>query len=167
MLSISKESPAELSSKGYTLSDISKIQNVTTEYAKHLEKYAKLDAESLKRLGYSSEQIELFRNFVGTESQIRALAATLSLTMYADYVTWSATENRTNARIRYDFNWSGVPMTKTNDIVAVSWNDWQIGARVSYVTYTHVYGSENDLLLAATPVANNGPTPTEVDTDSQ
>lgn len=157
LLSISEETNEELSAQGYTATDIAKIRNVREAYDNHLLQFKDMDEEVLKHLGYSDEQVEIFRNYTGTEEQIRSLAATLELTLSADYVTWSAKDNRTNARLRYDYDWSGVPSVRNTDIVAVSWNDWTIDAKMSYVTYTHIYGSEADYSLAATYVSNNGP----------
>lgn len=117
-----------------------------------------MDKEALTRLGYSDEQIDIFKNYTGTEDQIRALAATLEFTLEADYVTWSSSENQTNARLCYNFNWSGEPLIMTTDIIAVSWNDWTLNGKLSYVTYTHIYGSEPDISMPATYVPNNGPT---------
>ena len=100
----------------------------------------------------------VYKNYTGTEDQIRALAATLEFTLEADYVTWSSSENQTNARLCYNFNWSGEPLIMTTDIIAVSWNDWTLNGKLSYVTYTHIYGSEPDISMPATYVPNNGPT---------
>jgi len=157
LCNISEKSDEELSSQGYTVAEISTIRNYKEEYDEHLLQLKDLDEDVLQHLGYSDEQIDIFRDYTGTEEQIRSLAASLDFHLTADYVTWSASENRTNARLSYEFEWAGVPLVKTSDIVAVSWNDWTINGKSSYVTYTHIYGTEPDYSLAATYVQNDGP----------
>lgn len=48
-------------------------------------------------------------------------------------------------------------MIKLTDIVAVSWNDWQINGKYAYTTYKHIYGSQPDIYGYPTFVPNNGP----------
>lgn len=151
------ESPATLGTYGYSAVEIEKINNLQTAYTDYLQQYAKLDDASLKKLGYSDKQIEIFREFTGTENQIRALAATLTVTVDIDYVTWSSTQNRTNARLYVYFEWSGVPLIKTKDIIAVSWNDWNINGKMCYITYTNVDGSGDTMIDVGTFAENDGP----------
>lgn len=154
--SLSTESNDTLHQMGYTVNQISKIKNLRSAYADHLEEISHYDRAALKNLGYTDIQIDTLQNFDGSESQIMALAATLNFDLSIDYVTWSAADNRTNARLCYEYEWNGIPLIKINDAVAVSWNDWTINGKISYITYVQVNGSGNSQLQAATYVANNG-----------
>lgn len=154
---LSNSSDSMLSENGYSASDITLIRDLKESYVNHLNQYARLSTSALKNLGYSQKQISIFRNFSGSEDEIRALAATLNFSLSIDYVTWSSTSNRTNARLVYNFSWSGVPLIKTTDIVAVSWNDWTINGKSSYVTYSNINGTGNSYSLSATYVSNSGP----------
>lgn len=151
------QSDRELKAKGYSTKEISMIRDLKKEYINHLSQYTTLNSDALKELGYTQEQISILRNFKGTEAEIRALAATLDFYLSADFVRWDAGENRTNARLSYNFNWNGVPLIGLTDIVGVTWNDWTIRGSSSYVTYVHLYGSEQNYYLPATFVDNNGP----------
>lgn len=155
--SIAKKSDTELDELGYSKEEINKIKNYEKEYSKHLEKLSKLEEKNLKKMGYSAEKIKKLKEFDGSEEQITTLAATLYLTLTCDYVTFSTSQNRTNARITYDFEWVGQPAFLFADIVALSWNDWQIAGKYAYVNYVHVYGSEPDYIGYPTFQPNNGP----------
>jgi len=155
--SLSKKSNSELAKLGYNSEEVEKVRNYKEEYVKHLKKYATLEDKNLYNLGYTSEQIKMLRSYDGSEEQTIALSASLVLNLTADYVTWSASENRTNARLVYDFAWSGVPLIKTTDVVAVSWDVWQINGKHAYTTYKHIYGTEPDIYGYPTFVENDGP----------
>lgn len=157
LANLTNKTDSELSEVGYTSEDIYLIRNLDESYANHIRKYATLSTSELKNLGYTEEQISIFRVFNDSEEQIRALAASMNFTLSIDYVTWSQSNNRTNASLRYYFTWVGIPLIKTNDIVAVSWNDWTINSSASYVTYRSNSGIGDDYTLAATYVPNNGP----------
>lgn len=156
--SLSSESRDTLRQMGYTVNQISEIKNLRSAYADHLEEISHYDRAALENLGYTEAQIDTLQNFDGSESQIMSLAATMNFDLSIDYVTWSSTDNRTNARVYYKFDWNGVPLVKKNDLVAVSWNDWTINGKISYITYVPVNGTGTSEIRAATYVANNGPT---------
>ncbi|MBQ6294096.1 MAG: hypothetical protein IJK77_09630 [Lachnospiraceae bacterium] len=158
LLNMKERSDSELFDEGYTSEDINSIRHLEDAYSNHLRQFMVLDDAALSNLGYSNEQIMILRSFNGSEEQIRALAATLFFDLYIDFVTWSQADNRTNARLCYDFSWNGVPLIKTRDIVAVSWNDWTINGTLSYITYVSITGTGSNLYLPATYVPNNGPT---------
>lgn len=154
---MAEESSSALLARGYSLNEVNTIQNLDSEYRAHLEQFTDMDSESLRNLGYSDEQILILRNFSGAQSEIKALSAVCYLSLYCDYVTWSSTDNRTNSRLRYSFNWSGVPLVKTTDIVSVRWNDWTLHSHSANVTYAPVSGSGSNKIINATYVPNNGP----------
>lgn len=136
--SLRNKNETELRSQGFSTKEIQAIYNLNDAYSDHLEQIAELDSGTLRKMGYNESQIKILRSFNGTENEIRALAATLSFTLSIDYVTWSETQNRTNARLCYYFSWAGVPLIKTTDAVALSWNDWIINGKLGNVTYVHI-----------------------------
>jgi hypothetical protein len=158
LLDLNKESDSVLIERGYAANDIRVIRNAKEAYVNHLKACARLTPSALENLGYTKDQITSLQSFNGSESQIRALAATLDFNLTIDYVTWSSSDDRTNARLRFDFEWNGVPLIKTTDIIALSWNDWTINGKTAYVTYTNIYGNGSDFNRTATYVQNSGPT---------
>lgn len=154
---MAEESTSSLLAKGYSLNEIDTIQNLDSEYRAHLEQFTDMETEALKNLGYSDEQILILRNFSGSQREIQALAAGCNLSLYCDYATWSDTKNRTDSRLRYSFNWTGVPLIKTTDIVSVRWNDWTIHSHSANVTYAPISGTGSNIIANATYVPNNGP----------
>lgn len=156
--SLSTESNDALCQMGYTDNQISKINNLRSAYADHLEEISHYDRAALENLGYTEAQINTLKNFNGSENQIMALAATLNLDLSIAYVTWSESANRTNARLDFSFEWSGVPLIKVADFLAISWNDWTINTKNAYVTYIPTNGTGISVTRAATYVANSGPT---------
>ncbi|WP_297721181.1 hypothetical protein [Intestinimonas sp.] len=156
LLNLSNRSRQQLFHEGYSTEEINDIYNLPISYKNYLEQYTDYPDYALKNMGYSQEQITLFRNFTGSEEQLRSLAATLSFSVLIDYVTWSASQNRTNARVTFDFEWSGVPFIKTTDIVALTWNDWTIMGKNCTVTYLFGDGTKTQI-GSGTYVENSGP----------
>ncbi len=154
---LSKKSESEMKKLGYSSKDVEKIKNHEEEYVKHLKKYAELDDESLKNLGYSSEKIQMLRVYDGSEAQTLALGAEVNIQLTIDYVTWSESQQRTNARLEYNYDWDGVPLVKMTDLVAVSWNNWVINGKYAVTTYKHIYGTQPDIYDNPTFVENDGP----------
>lgn len=88
----------------------------------------------------------MLRTYDGDVEETMALSATLSLTLSSDYVTYYSSKNWTDARVVYEFDWIGIPLIKTTDIVGVAWNDWDLRSSSGNITYKHIYGSETDII---------------------
>lgn len=156
---LSKQSDFSILSKGYNKQELDIIRNIEIEYPKHLIKYKTFSKEDLENLGYTEEQITLLRNYEGQEEQTIKLAATVNTTLSELKLEYSPTDDKTYTKFRYRFAWSGVPLFKMKDIIAVSWNDWNLtDTMVRGMRYADVMNSQN-LRGDLTPVfvKNNGP----------
>ncbi len=131
---LAKESEFSLVKQGYTKSEIVEIKDYKENYTKHLEKLDKLEDQGLTNLGYDEEQIKMIRTFKGSEAELYGLSATLSLNVVKTDFRYKETE-RSRGTFSYEWTWSGIPMSTSTDIVAASWNDWEIVSRSSTIKY--------------------------------
>jgi hypothetical protein len=81
---ISSKTETELLELGYSSADILKIKNITEVYSSELKRRSQLSDEELQNMGYNQKQIDLLRSFTGSEEEIIALAATLTLSAYTE-----------------------------------------------------------------------------------
>lgn len=156
---LSKKDNSTLKLNGYNQTELNIIKNIEEEYPKHLKKYKDLPKEDLKKMGYTDDQIKLLRNYKGTEKETILLAATLHSKLTNRGIEYSNTEDKTNAKFRYRFDWHGVPLIKRQDIVALTWNDWNLIKSEEFaLRYHHV---DNPQRWRAGPPAtfleNDGP----------
>ncbi|RYD06140.1 hypothetical protein N752_05690 [Desulforamulus aquiferis] len=110
----------ELEEIGLSTKEIEEIKKL--DYAKELQKRAKLDKKLLKNLGYSDEQVSMLKNFQGTESEIVALAATLTISASKNEWSYDSSTNTTYFRVGFSWKWSSCPVIKMTDIVAAGWS---------------------------------------------
>lgn len=98
--------------------DIKKIKEF--DMKKEIEKRRVLSDKELMFKGYSKEQIEILRNFDGSESQIYALSATLTLS--AVPTSYSVGTNPTYVDIGFYWSWSQEPVFLATDGIGAAWN---------------------------------------------
>ncbi len=147
MKELAKESEAQLEREGFTKAEITEIKDYRQRYIEHIEKLDELDDEVLYDFGYSEEQIEMIRDFKGSEAELYALSATLSLRVRIatfEYDKSQPLESRyTKGTFEFGWEWDGKPLAQSNDIVAVGWNGWSITSRSSSIRYfdmtSHAY----------------------------
>lgn len=111
----------ELQKMGFSSQEIEKIRKF--DYAEELYNRSKLDDSTLKNLGYTDEQIKMLRNFSGTEEEIIALAATLSINASTVDYYYVEESNRTYYRGRFDWEWSSAPVVLIKDIIGIAWSE--------------------------------------------
>ncbi len=133
---LSLKSQSELSDMGYSAKDISEIRDFHQKYVAHLNGLKKLDNSTLASLGYTLDQIEVLKNFDGSEEQAAFLGA--NCIIYSTPTLFNYDGNYTRGRLSYNWNWTGVPAFKMQDAVAVSWNNWVVESNTSYVSYYNV-----------------------------
>jgi len=133
---LSNEANDSLKKKGYSESDIDKIRNYSEEYSEHIQELKNFSESQLLEDGYTEEQVEGIYNFSGEEDEIMRLASSVTITLPIDYVKKGT--SGTTARFTAKFYWNGVPVIKTTDILAVSWNDWSLSSSSSYILYKKV-----------------------------
>lgn len=157
---LAEESVTVLSERGFSSSEISKIQNYKQTYSDHITSLQTLPIDVLAKHGYTAEQISAIKNFNGSEAQMSLAAA--SLDIYATTVSFKYTPGgRTTGRLAYGWNWTGVPVIKMRDMVAVSWNNWVLTSQGSSVGYFGVntgdpYTSESATFVNPTNSTWNG-----------
>lgn len=133
IVQLAKESEISLRNKGVDDTEILRIKNYKETYDNHIRYLNMLDDKALMSNGYTSDQIKLIRNFNGSDADMRALSATLSLTTSTN--TFNYDGDYTRGKLSYSWNWSSVPAFKMKDMVAVSWNDWIVTNNSSTVKY--------------------------------
>lgn len=128
---------------GLSSEEIDVIQNYQDYYRSHVESLNELDDETLAGCGYTEDQIEIIRNFTGTESELMAVSAEMDL--YSTTALFRYEEGDfTTGRLAYNWSWSGLPVIKYNDLIAVSWNEWSVTDETSYISYYYIGNGQTD-----------------------
>lgn len=149
-----------LSKEGFSSTEIAQIKNYKQTYANHIAELQTLPESVLAKHGYAAGQIEVIKNFTGSEEQMTLAAA--SLNIYSTPTSFKYSPNgRTTGRLAYNWSWAGVPVVKMRDMVAASWNNWILTDESSYVSYYGVntgnfYTSESATYTAPDNDAWNG-----------
>jgi hypothetical protein len=130
---LSLKSESELSDMGCSAKEISEIRNYHKNYVDHLNRLKKLDDTTLSKLGYTSEQIAIFRNFDGSETQAILLSASLNLTSTTSNFRYENTYSK--GKLAYLWTWDGLPWYGLQDAVVASWNDWVVESKYSAIDY--------------------------------
>lgn len=113
------KSKKELLKEGYSLETIDSIKNF--DFVGELFRRATLSEYELTQLGYNKDQIKIFKNFSGSESEIRLLAANLTFGIFKRGSGKSS--NYSYAKVSIQWEWSQCPFFTQEDIVAVGWTD--------------------------------------------
>lgn len=131
---LAAESSSTLATKGFTSREIDNIVNYQEVYRKHIQKLNTLNETTLANNGYSQKQINMIRNFTGSDIEMARLGA--ELTISSKPHSFHYTEgDLTTGRLTYRWSWNGIPCFKMEDMVAVSWNDWNVVRDTSFVNY--------------------------------
>ncbi len=138
---ITEKPTSVLIKEGYTEQQIDTIRNYKEIYRKHITELNKLSDDILQLNGYTADKIEDIRNFRGTDAEMMRLGATVTLRTSTSNFRYDG--NYTRGTLSYEWSWSGVPLFKMNDMVAVSWNDWIVESNGSTVYY---YGLNSGIL---------------------
>ncbi|HYF82484.1 MAG TPA: hypothetical protein VEB00_05595 [Clostridia bacterium] len=125
---------AELSKQGYSKNDIKKLRSL--DYAEKLKERAKYSEETLKSMGYSDEKIEMLKNFDGSQEQVTALSATLSIDGFTGMYSYSSSTNQTKHSGIVSWEWDYAPVWAFTDIIGASWFE---GWHLSSTAYHNVY----------------------------
>jgi len=130
-------SDEDLVKKGYTKEQIKEMKSINYKDALKgkVDQLSKLDDKSLSNAGYDQEQINMIRNYVGTEQQMYALSANLALSTYKGSSSKSSSYSQIN--FRTDWIWSSVPVWLYTDILAVSWTEGMYVNLNSTYTYAN------------------------------
>ena len=76
---LANKSVTTLRSKGYSNSEIRAIKNYKETYEKHVMRLKILDDNTLIANGYNMEQIKTIRSFTGSDAEMRAISASLTI----------------------------------------------------------------------------------------
>lgn len=116
---LQRKSTAELLEFGYNSNNIDELRKI--DYAAILKERSKLDDNLLRNMGYTKEQIEILRNFEGTEEEIIALSA--SLFFDARRTKWEYVNGTQYFDVWFNWEWSTVPATLNTDIIGAGWSE--------------------------------------------
>lgn len=125
-----------LAESGFDSKQIAQIKNYKDVYQEEITSLNTLSDDVLKKNGYSEEQISTIRSFSGSEEEMSALSATLTLDVFTSAFRFDGTYTR--GTLFYSWSWQSIPFFKMQDMVAVSWNDWIVTNEYSVVNYYNV-----------------------------
>jgi hypothetical protein len=131
------------------------VQNFLEKTFEQIEFFQTLDDEILYGLGYTYEQIGIIRNFEGTDQQIEALSAGLSVRVQVDNTVFTISQNRTSSRIHLTFAWDRVPLFGMTDLMAVGWDTWLPAGRSANVRYRNINNPNRIISQTPTFIASN------------
>lgn len=138
---LAEQTPATLGSKGLSSNEIATIKNYQEVYRNHIEDLQTLSDNALSKNGYNEAQINMIRNFAGTEEEMVLLSA--ELTFYSSTTAFRYVQGgRTTGGLAYNWEWNGIPVIKMQDMVAATWNSWRVTDDTSYVTYFELISGE-------------------------
>jgi len=101
----------------------------------------------------SNEQIEVIKNYTGTDEEIKMLAASAYVDLDIDYCEYSLTTDETTSRLYLSFVWDTLPIIKMNDFIAIGWGEpWDIGGQAANIKYEYIYDSNDTKWSAPTYV---------------
>lgn len=118
---LEKESTESLEKRGYSQSQINKIKNSRSDMIKEIKNRANLNDNQLKSMKYDDNQIKIIRNFAGSDAELTALAAQLTLYLVLSNYKFNGTE--TTCDVYTSWVWSTYPITQFNDGVAIAWSE--------------------------------------------
>lgn len=133
---LAAQTPEILSENGFDSSEIASIKNYKEVYREHIAYLNTLSNDALIKNGYTNEQISIIRSFSGSETEMRRLGGTLTLT--ATPGTFSYDGDYSRGTLSYSWNWKNIPAFKMQDMVAASWNNWAVTNNTSSVKYYNV-----------------------------
>lgn len=144
----------ELSRLNISKEDIKYIKEFS--FAEKIKERAKLDDKTLKNMHYTDEQIEMLRNFSGTEAEMSVLSASVSMNHFVHYYYYDSSVNETYAKIGFSWNWSSQPLTSgMTDALAGTWQNLYLDDNYGYDTYSTVryqLNSGSDLTYYDAPI---------------
>lgn len=123
----------DLLARGFTSEEVQVIKDYDKKYQEHIKELSSRSDDILLKFGYSEEQISIIRNYSGQEEETRSLSATLTIVATQKLFTWD--RNYTTGKFSYKWQWQGMPMSKSEDIVAIGWNGWWATSENCYVRY--------------------------------
>lgn len=151
-----KTPESSLKSLGYDQETIERYKNFRTLYDEHVKFLSGFSSEELNNKGYSNEQIEIIKNYTGTDEEIEMLAASAYVDLDIDYCEYSLSSRRTTSRLYLSFVWTTLPIIKMNDFIAIGWGEpWSIGGHAANIKYENIYNSNDTKWSSPTYVAQD------------
>lgn len=155
------ENVAELRREGYSPKEINAIKNFDEEYREYVKSLNEREDAVLAEWGYTAEEIDLIRNFNGTESEMRALSANVTVSITPSAFEYDKTkkeeERYTVGKLLFSWQWDKIPFSTSTDIVGIAMNGWVTTGDSCVVNY---YNMTTGKLSRVTPAdkvkAKNG-----------
>ena len=115
-----------LQDKQYSEELLDTVKNYRRNYIRYIEKMKGKSNEQLENLNYTKPQIYAIRNFDYSEEML--IAASSYVDVYGGFNSFSHSSSYSSASVVMAFNWYGSPMYWFQDIFAVTWTDFNVGA---------------------------------------
>lgn len=116
---LSRKNDSALKKIGYSTEDIKEIRDYKNQFRKHINTMNKLSNKELTGLGYDNEQINIIRNFDGSENQMIRASAKCTVTRSKSSFTYTTSTKTSKLTVNIGFKWSGAPIFRGTDLMAV------------------------------------------------
>lgn len=116
---LKQQSDATLRGYGYTKQEIEEIRNI--DYVQILKERSKLEANILRNMGYSDEQITLLKDFKGSEEEINLLSSNCTISVRGDNIYYK--DGFSYFEYKFSWRWSSMPAVQYKDIIGIGWSD--------------------------------------------
>lgn len=126
---------SDLEKEGFTSEEIAQLKDYKQVFNDHVLMLQKLSNEVLKKHGYNQMQIDVIRNFSGTEEQRAITSASATVIGNIASITYPTSSGRTSVFFAYSWYWTGIPAIRKTDVLGVGWNSWAITNNVAYASY--------------------------------
>lgn len=137
---LESKSNSQLKSIGYDNEEIEQIRNYDDLFKENIEEIKDLDKDTLKNdFDYTDDQIDIIKNFNGSEIQMAKSSATVRVTATKNSSSSKSKVSKLNVKIR--FVWSGVPAVQFKDTFAMVNSEKMFYNKTTLFTCTYVAGN--------------------------
>lgn len=137
MKELKSKSNNVLKSIGFKDDEIKNLKELS--YSEYIEGLDAKEDKELKGLGYDDKQIDMIRNFQGTEAEMVALSATLTVTASTMDIYDVSTTTYSGTRMNVGWSWSSRPFWLFTDYLGVAWSDgFYTDTTEIYITYKNI-----------------------------
>ncbi|WNY27779.1 hypothetical protein [Methanolapillus ohkumae] len=134
---LSKQSEKSLKISGFSDDDIKIIKNYDNEFKKHIKLINETYSDDeLIGFGYTKNEVELIRNFDSSAKTSADLAANMTVKFtILEPLKYNSSKNETTIKVKYEYQWTRLPVWAFTDSFALGWNDINLGPNTSIHTY--------------------------------
>lgn len=101
--------------------EIEKTKNEFSDYVYDLQKNE--SDETLSNMGYNQQQINLIRQYDGSQDIIALFSGSVTITNKIENYKYNSSTKQTSADIAFTFTWNGTSAYNHKDVLAVAWSE--------------------------------------------